>query len=147
MGIKYIFNPTTGSLDAVSVETPAGADTEIQFNNAGVFGADSDLTWDDTSTPKVLGVGGDISPALGTAAAPSIAFTGDLNTGIYSPGADQVAVATNGTGRLFVDASGNIGLGTASPTAFVQQRVQFGSASEQFVLTIDACFKRPSWYL
>jgi hypothetical protein len=32
----------------------------------------------------------------GTAAAPSIAFTGDSNTGIYSPGADQVAVATNG---------------------------------------------------
>jgi hypothetical protein len=61
MGIKYIFNPITGSLDAVSVETPAGADTEIQFNNAGVFGADSDLTWDDTSTPKVLGVGGDIN--------------------------------------------------------------------------------------
>ena len=61
MGIKYIFNPTTGSLDAVSVETPAGADTEIQFNNAGLFGADSDLTWDDTSTPKVLGVGGDIN--------------------------------------------------------------------------------------
>ena len=110
MGIKYIFNPTTGSLDAVSVETPAGADTEIQFNNAGVFGADSDLTWDDTSTPKVLGVGGVISPALGTAAAPSIAFTGDPNTGIYSPGADQVAVATNGTGRLFVDASGNVGV-------------------------------------
>jgi hypothetical protein len=61
MGIKYIFNPTTGSLDAVSVETPAGADTEIQFNNAGAFGADSDLTWDDTSNPKVLGVGGDIN--------------------------------------------------------------------------------------
>jgi hypothetical protein len=61
MGIKYIFNPTTGSLDAVSVETPAGADTEIQFNNAGAFGADSDLTWDDTSNPKVLGIGGDIN--------------------------------------------------------------------------------------
>jgi hypothetical protein len=51
---------------------------------------------------------GVISPALGTAAAPSIAFTGDLNTGIYSPGADQLAVATDGTGRLFVDASGNV---------------------------------------
>jgi hypothetical protein len=33
----------------------------------------------------------------GSASAPSIAFTGDQNTGIYSPGADQVAVATNGT--------------------------------------------------
>jgi hypothetical protein len=53
------------------------------------------------------------SAALGTAAAPSIAFTGDLNTGIYSPGADQVAISTNGTGRLFVDASGNVGVGAA----------------------------------
>jgi hypothetical protein len=32
----------------------------------------------------------------GSASDPSIAFTGDQNTGIYSPGADQVAVATNG---------------------------------------------------
>jgi hypothetical protein len=58
---------------------------------------------------------GVISSALGTAAAPSIAFTGDLNTGIYSPGADQVAVATNGAGRVFVDASGRVGIDTASP--------------------------------
>jgi hypothetical protein len=49
--------------------------------------------------------------ALGTAALPSISFVSDPNTGIYSPGADQVAVATNGTGRLFVDASGNVGVG------------------------------------
>jgi hypothetical protein len=47
---------------------------------------------------------------LGSAAAPTLTFTGDPNTGIYSPGADQVAVATNGAGRLFVDASGNVGV-------------------------------------
>ena len=33
------------------------------------------------------------------------------SNGIYLPGANQVGVATNGTGRLFVDASGNIGVG------------------------------------
>jgi hypothetical protein len=43
---------------------------------------------------------GVISSALGAAATPSITFTGDLNTGIYSPGADQVAVATNGVERV-----------------------------------------------
>ena len=48
---------------------------------------------------------------LGTAAAPSVSFLSDANTGIYSPGADQLAVATNGTGRLFVDATGNVGVG------------------------------------
>jgi hypothetical protein len=38
----------------------------------------------------------------GTAALPSISFSGDPNTGIYSPGADQVAISTAGSGRFFV---------------------------------------------
>jgi hypothetical protein len=50
----------------------------------------------------------------GSAAAPTLTFTGDPNTGIYSPGADQVAISTNGTGRLFVDASGRLLLGANS---------------------------------
>jgi hypothetical protein len=49
----------------------------------------------------------------GTAAAPGIAFETYPSTGIYSSGANQLAVATNGTGRLFVDASGNVGIGAA----------------------------------
>jgi hypothetical protein len=40
------------------------------------------------------------SAALGAVATPSIAFTGDLNTGIYSPGADQLAVSTGGVERV-----------------------------------------------
>jgi hypothetical protein len=52
----------------------------------------------------------------GSASTPSVIFdASDPNTGLYSPGADQVAVATNGTGRLFIDASGNVGIGTSSP--------------------------------
>jgi hypothetical protein len=53
---------------------------------------------------------------LGSAAAPTLTFTGDPNTGIYSPGADQVAISTGGTGRLFVAANGRVGIGTASPS-------------------------------
>jgi hypothetical protein len=58
--------------------------------------------------------GSNAALSLGSAGTPSLKFTGDTNTGIYSPGADQVAVATNGTGRLFVDATGNIGVGAAA---------------------------------
>jgi hypothetical protein len=54
----------------------------------------------------------------GSAASPGLYFSGDTNTGIYSPGADQVAISTNGTGRLFVDASGNVGVGTTSTAGF-----------------------------
>jgi hypothetical protein len=54
----------------------------------------------------------------GTAAAPSIAFESDPNTGIYSPGADQLAVSTGGTGRLFVAADGSVGIGVIPTTTF-----------------------------
>ena len=55
------------------------------------------------------------SHPLGSAAAPTITFTGDANTGIYSPGIDQIALSTAGTSRLHVAADGKIGVGTASP--------------------------------
>jgi len=51
----------------------------------------------------------------GTAAAPGIAFDGDSNTGIYRPGADQLAFATNGAQALYINSSGNVGIGTSSP--------------------------------
>jgi hypothetical protein len=55
---------------------------------------------------------------VGSAGAPTLTFTGDTNTGIYSPGADQVAISTGGSGRLFVDANGNIAIGTSATSNF-----------------------------
>jgi hypothetical protein len=50
----------------------------------------------------------------GTAAAPSIAFEGDSNTGIYSPGADQLAISINGTEVARIDSSYRLLVGTSS---------------------------------
>jgi len=52
--------------------------------------------------------------ASGTAANPSISFVGDVDTGIYSSAANTVAISTSGTGRLFVNSAGNVGVGTTS---------------------------------
>jgi len=52
--------------------------------------------------------------ALGSASNPSISFTGDANSGLYSPGADQVAISTGGTRRLVILSDGKVGLGAAS---------------------------------
>ena len=53
--------------------------------------------------------------AAGSAANPSISFTSDPNTGLYSPGADQLALSTNGTERLRITSAGLVGIGTSSP--------------------------------
>ena len=41
-----------------------------------------------------------IDVPLGSVGAPSLTFTGDLDTGILSPGANQLAIATNGVERV-----------------------------------------------
>ena len=57
---------------------------------------------------------------VGSATAPSVSVGAGTTyaPGIYSPGADQLALATAGTGRLFVDASGNVGLSVNPPTNY-----------------------------
>lgn len=51
----------------------------------------------------------------GTVTSPPLTFEGDSNTGIYSPGADELAITTSGVQRLVADSSGNVGIGTSSP--------------------------------
>jgi len=52
---------------------------------------------------------GDIVKAVpqGTAALPGLAFDGDPNTGVTSPGADQLVFSTNGAGRFRIDSNGS----------------------------------------
>jgi hypothetical protein len=62
----------------------------------------------------------DISLAAGSAAAPSLFFTGDTNTGLFSPGADTVALATAGSNRLHISSGGLVGIGTTGPANALQ---------------------------
>jgi hypothetical protein len=66
---------------------------------------------------------------LGSATAPSLAFTGDTNTGIYSPGADQVAITTGGTERLRIASTGAMGLSGANYGTAGQVLVSNGSSA------------------
>ena len=59
-----------------------------------------------------------IELSLGNASVPSLSFSGDANSGLYSPGADQVAVATNGTRRLLIDSAGALTLDTGDATIY-----------------------------
>lgn len=72
-------------------------------------------------TGSITGLSSISSPTIsggslpaGTASAPGITFSGDSNTGIYSPGADKVAITTSGTERLLVDDGGRLLVGTSS---------------------------------
>lgn len=64
---------------------------------------------------------------------PSITFSADTDTGIFRPGADQIAITTNGLERLRIIDSGAIGLGGAN----------YGTNGQ--VLTSSGPSAGPSW--
>ena len=107
--------------------------------HATFTGANKEVTVDTTKKTLVVNDGATVGGhplmrenasnsalALGSAATPSLKFTGDTNTGIYSPGADQVAISTGGSGRLFVDSAGNVGVGTSSPATALNVHASAG---------------------
>ena len=92
---------------------PGGTNTQIQFNDSGIFGGDADLTWNNST--NVLTVNGDISvdniTATGNLGVVDVTATGDVKGddleasstgGVYI--GDQ---STNDSWRMTID-SGNL---------------------------------------
>jgi hypothetical protein len=127
---------TTGSFTSLTGTTTSGTTANFvsgvfttQVSGTTVTGTTSNFTSGNFAT--LSGATATFTSGIiasGTAAAPSLAILGDPDTGVFSPGADQLAVATNGTGRLFVDASGNVSIGTSAPGALLNLQGTFGTS-------------------
>ncbi len=86
----------TGATGAEGVSGATGATGAAGTNGAtGV-----------TGVTGATGPGGPNALAAGSATGPSLYFTGDDNTGLWSPGADTIAVSTGGSERARIGSDG-----------------------------------------
>ena len=134
-----------GSAAAPSINYSADSTTGIYFPGSGQLAISTNSSprlainsSGAVTIPGTLGVTGaitgssTITSAAGTATATGIQVgTGTTYApGIYSPGTDQLAISTGGTGRVFVDASGNVGVGgAASAWQYTALSVGFGGSA------------------
>ena len=102
--LYIVENATTGG-QAIQVIGATG--TGVVIPNGRTYRIRCDGT-------NVVLADGDSVNGLGGAAFPSYTFSGDTNTGMWSPGADQIAWSTGGVQRATVDSSGRWGFNSAS---------------------------------
>lgn len=127
------YNPLTNTWNPpVTGVLATGADFQAQLND--ISAAITQSVSKDGQTPMTanlpMGNNSIIGIASGTETSPSISANGDTNTGLYFPAADTVAIATGGVKRVEVDANGNLGIATTSPTSKLHVKGSFRIESE-----------------
>jgi len=112
------FIPTGGTAPTNGVYLPSANNVAISTNGTQRLAVDTAAT---TSTLPVV-------HPLGAVGTPSITFTGDLNTGIYSPAADTLAFVEGGAEAMRIDSSGRllVGASSAFDTWTAATNYQFG---------------------
>lgn len=112
----------------------------------GTLDVTSGATFDSTvAVAGLLSANGKLAYPAGSASAVSLYSGSDTDTGIYSPGSDQFGIATAGTSRIVVDASGKVGIGETSPDALLVIKGNSDGSTTPSIRLKDGSDTREAW--
>lgn len=138
----YSVSPTTGSRFSVLAQSGDTTNPSLYVNDIGNVGIGTNTPSTKLSiggsTSSISNDSGDITidaasgniafngdnlinfsqalGSLGSDSAPTYSFSGDADTGYYSPGADTLALSVGSSEKMRIDSAGDVGIGTINPT-------------------------------
>jgi len=133
-----IGTPTNGAVTNSSLNSNV---ITGQTAETSVASGDLVLIYDDSAAAlrkmtRTNFVGGTQEFAAGTAASPSITFTGDTNTGIFSPTADTIAFTKGGSEAMRIASNGDVTISSTNPLLMNNSSTKLFGGGQKTVSTI-----------